>query len=256
MAVIIPAHFLRVSPFRSRASAERYWLTPEHDLLLVLTTGAFCWEAEGQTHRATVGDVVYHPAGQPYLEWTSPDETAAGCKITMDWQGRRQHIAWISHDERGVIRAAAERLLAIWYEMASREQVPDLRDSAHLIFYGIIGELLELNRDDTPTLLRELRDFVMREPARSLNVAALAAHSGYDPAYYSRKFRAATGQSPMQAVRRIRLDLARELLLNTRQPAKTIARVCGFSDGAHLAHLFRREYHTTIRDLRRTIAPA
>jgi AraC-like DNA-binding protein len=248
---VYPANFLRVSPFRSLPGSERYWLTAEHDMLLVVTDGQLSWETGGTVREARAGDVVCHAADRSYLEWTRTDAPAAGCKIQMHWQHGRCPFAPVTHDHTGLIRIAAARLLAIWYEMESRGQTPKLRDSAHLIFHGIVGELIELNREETSSMLRALRDFVVRDPDRRIELADLAAHAGYEPSYYSRKFRAETGQSPMEAVRRCRLELARDLLLGSALSIKTIARQCGFTDGAHLSNHYRRAYHTTPSAARR-----
>ncbi|MGD1277419.1 MAG: XylR family transcriptional regulator [Tepidisphaeraceae bacterium] len=60
-----------------------------------------------------------------------------------------------------------------------------------------------------------------------------------------RRFRQVLGRSPLEEIRRVRLEIARELLATTDLPMPLVARRSGFSDGKQLSTVFRAEVGVT-----------
>jgi LacI family transcriptional regulator len=54
-----------------------------------------------------------------------------------------------------------------------------------------------------------------------------------------RKFRKILGRSPLEEIRRVRIDLAKQLLSNTDLPMPIVARRSGFSEAKQLSQVFR-----------------
>jgi AraC family transcriptional regulator of arabinose operon len=76
-------------------------------------------------------------------------------------------------------------------------------------------------------------------PAEKVTVAALARRAGMSPSHLAHIFRAQTGTTPLAWLEDRRLARARQLLLTTDLAVKSIAALCGFADGEHLARRFR-----------------
>jgi LacI family transcriptional regulator len=66
-----------------------------------------------------------------------------------------------------------------------------------------------------------------------------------------RKFRAVLGRSPLEEIRRARLERVRELLVNTDLPMPTIAVRSGFDSAVRLTTVFREETGLTPTGFRR-----
>lgn len=75
-------------------------------------------------------------------------------------------------------------------------------------------------------------------PCHAIPIGALCRLAGLGRAQLSRRFRAALGQGPSQAVRRLRLERAGALLLRTDLDLAEIATLTGFADAFHLSHAF------------------
>jgi LacI family transcriptional regulator len=60
-----------------------------------------------------------------------------------------------------------------------------------------------------------------------------------------RKFRKVLGRSPLEEIRRVRVDLAKQLLSNTDLPMPMVARRSGFSEAKQLSQVFRALVGTT-----------
>jgi transcriptional regulator GlxA family with amidase domain len=67
---------------------------------------------------------------------------------------------------------------------------------------------------------------------------------------FSRHYAQATGQTPARAIERLRVEAARRLLLESRQPIKRIAQRCGFGSEETLRRSFLRLLCVTPQDYR------
>ncbi len=71
-------------------------------------------------------------------------------------------------------------------------------------------------------------------------VAALARRSGLPKRTFDRRFKAATGYSPLAYVQALRVEEAKHLLETGNQPIEAIAEEVGYADLASFRRLFRR----------------
>lgn len=93
-------------------------------------------------------------------------------------------------------------------------------------------------------------------------VAAMARLCGLGERSFSRRFKAATGLSPLDYVHTLRLEEAKQMLESSDQAVETIARDVGYEDAGFFSRLFQRkvkltptQYRKRFRGLRLTLAP-
>ena len=80
----------------------------------------------------------------------------------------------------------------------------------------------------------------------SCSVEAIAAQLYVTPSQLRRKMNAITGISPKKYIMKVRMEVARDLLLNHPEiKITTIAERCGFSDHSHVIRLYKETYGTT-----------
>ncbi|AQU82875.1 MULTISPECIES: AraC family transcriptional regulator [unclassified Halomonas] len=107
--------------------------------------------------------------------------------------------------------------------------------------------------------LDQIDRFIRRHLADEFRVGDLAKIACLSEAHFSERFRAQTGLSPWQYVRRQRLHAARQLILQSRLPLTDIAIQTGFANQSALSHAIRRSYGLSPRKLRQgstaTITP-
>jgi AraC-like DNA-binding protein len=79
-------------------------------------------------------------------------------------------------------------------------------------------------------------------PPADHSVTSLAREAGMSRSAFAREFKATLGLTPMEFVTRIRLNLARRLLVSTSRPVEAIAAEVGFSSRSHFSRVFRDHY--------------
>jgi AraC family transcriptional regulator len=94
-------------------------------------------------------------------------------------------------------------------------------------------------------------DFIDARLDQSFTVAELASVACMSHAHFARAFKASTGQAPHAFVSKMRLELAKRLLADGRQPMADIAFAAGFSSHANFSRAFRNATGMTPGDYRR-----
>lgn len=82
-------------------------------------------------------------------------------------------------------------------------------------------------------------------------VAAMAAQAGLTERSFHRRFRKATGQSPLEYVQTMRIEEAKQLLETTDMSFDAIAAEVGYSEPSAFRHLFRKLVGVTASAYRR-----
>jgi AraC family transcriptional regulator len=108
-------------------------------------------------------------------------------------------------------------------------------------------------RSDKPLDVRRLsrvQDFIASNIGTDFGIDDLAKVACLSPAHFSRCFKKATGYTPHEFVSRMRLDVAKKMLLNDVQPISEIAFASGFSSQADFSRAFRRATNMTPKQYR------
>lgn len=93
--------------------------------------------------------------------------------------------------------------------------------------------------------------YIEQHYQEKLSVAELAEMSYYSERQFIRLFKAAFGCLPVQYITRLRINNARELLINTQLPVTEITQRCEYSDSSYFSKLFQRECGASPRDFRK-----
>ena len=83
---------------------------------------------------------------------------------------------------------------------------------------------------------------ILDRAAADHSVTTLAKEAGMSRSAFARDFKSTLGVTPMEFVTRIRLNLARRLLVSTVRPVEAIAAEVGFDSRSHFSRVFRDHY--------------
>jgi AraC family transcriptional regulator len=92
----------------------------------------------------------------------------------------------------------------------------------------------------TPRQLRRAMDFMRAHLSGNISLEQLASVCDLSVNYFARAFKKCTGVPPHRWLVEMRLEKAKDLLLNTKTPLAEVAVACGFVDQSHLTKTFVR----------------
>lgn len=84
----------------------------------------------------------------------------------------------------------------------------------------------------------------------NLNIDEIASATGLGQSQFTRKVKAITNYTPVELIRKFRVEEARKILLSTDKTVGEIAFAVGFSSQAYFTRCFREAYGTTPSDFR------
>jgi AraC family transcriptional regulator len=102
-----------------------------------------------------------------------------------------------------------------------------------------------------PWQKRKIERYLQDNLEHNICMEELAKEARLSISHFCRAFKKSFSETPHAYVIRLRLELARKLMLSTNEPLSQIALSCGLADQAHLSKLFRRVFHDTPNAWRR-----
>lgn len=200
--------------------------------------------ASGAVVRAGPGDVVYWPANADRTEENDPERPTECIVIRFRWPEAPAGLARVVRDTGGLIRMLALRLLA-FKETAVTVPIPVWK--AYLP--TIMAEHIRLSLEREDPLVARTADYVERHLAEPFKLGDLSAAVGLNRFYLGRAFKRRTGMTPMEFVRRKRVEHAVGMLASNWSTPRMIAPRVGIADVAQLRALLRRYTGMSVKAL-------
>lgn len=110
---------------------------------------------------------------------------------------------------------------------------------------------LARTRQQEDALIGEIQAWIGENYGVRSPVAAMATRSGLPERSFDRRFRKATGMSPLEYVHTLRLEEAKQQLEATQLPVEAIAGECGYEDAGYFSRMFTKRVGLTPANYRR-----
>jgi AraC-like DNA-binding protein len=101
------------------------------------------------------------------------------------------------------------------------------------------------NRDGHFMRIARVLKEVHADPARPITVQSMSRRAGMSIAAFHHNFKRVAGSSPLQYVKRIRLDRAKRLMMHDGYNASTAARAVGYESASQFSREFKRQFGVT-----------
>lgn len=98
--------------------------------------------------------------------------------------------------------------------------------------------------------IRGIQEWLFRNFTGAIRVETLAEQTGMSPRTFARRFKVATGETPVSYLHRLRINAARHLLENDLKSIQEVCRAVGYDDLAFFRRLFKRYTGTSPREYR------
>lgn len=122
-----------------------------------------------------------------------------------------------------------------------------VREVAYRVLLGEQGGALRAlaSRDDHFARIARVVRYIHAEHASPLSVDDLARKAGMSVAVFHQHFKHVTASSPLQYLKRIRLDRAKRLMAHDGYNASTAARAVGYESASQFSREFKRLFGST-----------
>ena len=134
-------------------------------------------------------------------------------------------------------------LLYLTARVAGTEEARRL-SKMFLLDWHLDGQLpfasLTVGRNHEDPLVAAAQMWAADNYANANPVSAMAAESGLTERSFLRRFKKATGQTPLEYVQTLRIEEAKQMLETTRQSFDEIAAEVGYTEPSAFRHLFRK----------------
>ena len=94
-------------------------------------------------------------------------------------------------------------------------------------------------------IIRECQTWISDKYAEASPISAMTSHSGLPSATFSRRFKLATGQRPIDYVHALRIEKAKQLLEATEKIVDDVGQEVGYEDSASFRRIFKRKVSLT-----------
>lgn len=152
------------------------------------------------------------------------------------FDGRSKFIAKTSDDET----------IKCFDEICSKEEKGSLEITAyvyrfiHLLYENNLSEFTnEAHRSD---VVMEMIEYMEENFQQELSTVTLSEHFGYSAEHFCRKFKEATGLTPMNYLKIYRMEEAYKFLKMGERNISKIAEQCGFVDSNYFTRCFKAHF--------------
>ncbi len=234
--LVLPATFLHLGHITPRPG----WRTDAHlhddyHQLIVVLDGTIETTIEGRRVTGHRGDLLHYARGVRHSEQALGERLLQLCFI--HWQGGDSVARWPVklEDREGRTHTLVQWIREIWPSTSDH----DLR-MINLLLNATLCALQTSARPRKREIVQRTKAYILDHLAEPLSLEVLAKENGLSKFHFSREFKKAAGVSPVEFLRRLRVEEARSLLLTSSWPLKVIAERVGFADEFQLSRVFRR----------------
>lgn len=223
-----------------------------YELVYVLRgEGEICLDGKRFTARA--GDLVCFCPGVPHSLCVArePCMEFYGVHFTLPPGTNRLPLPPVAHIEpAGRLEPLFKSLLEIYKQKSYLYQ---WRQNVLLeqILCEIFSALYAENAPVELVRIKNVLDYIHADASRPFTLEALAARSGVKKTLFLQSFRRVTGTTPKQYILGLRLEYARDLLLETEMPIARVAERCGFSDAFYFSRCFKKHFSASPQQYRK-----
>jgi transcriptional regulator GlxA family with amidase domain len=100
--------------------------------------------------------------------------------------------------------------------------------------------IFDFQRDHLDSTIKKVQCYMEKKFTDAISVEALALNFGISPRHFVRRFKNATGDSPLQYLQRIRIEAAKQKLEKTGQSINEITQDIGYEDPNSFRKLFKK----------------
>jgi AraC-like DNA-binding protein len=225
------------------------WASAEEELphyeLTVIVRGTQCTIREdGEANSGPVEALLFKP-GMRRQERNKGEVDLHRLRIGFHWRTAPNELPETVQDTCGRLHE-----IASWLVAERDAQFPNVSDYRQGLLRALVGEYLRLSVVAASRIEEKTRTYMLRHLGEPITLEDLATNIGMSRYYFCRVYKEVAGHTPMEHLRALRLERAKDLIRSTALPLKAIAPEVGFGSAQHLCRLLHDRFGVGVRELR------
>ncbi|NQT59857.1 MAG: helix-turn-helix transcriptional regulator [Bacteroidetes bacterium] len=206
--------------------------------LIIIYKGEMMVSIQGEEFKAKPGDIVFYPCNLPHQESNNKDTDLE--IIYLDWKGPAISFPTLLYDRKGRVRIMAEWLLSDFKNSLH----PNQDRAENNLMQTLLYELERNISEEEDVFVQEVKSLIHESLSRKISLESLAAVFDMNKYTFLRKYKHLTGITPLEAVKRIRIERARDMIISSDLSLREIAVICGMSNEYNLSRVFQKTLKT------------
>lgn len=225
------------------------WSSPEEELtsyeLTVMVRGTqHTTREDGEASSGPVEALLLRP-GTRRQERNKGEVDLHRLRVTFHWRTAPSELPETVQDTCGRLHE-----IASWLVAERDAQFPNVSEYRHGLLRALVGEYLRLSVVAASRIEEKTRTYMLRHLGEPITLEDLATNIGMSRYYFCRVYKEVAGHTPMEHLRALRLERAKDLIRSTALPLKAIAPEVGFGSAQHLCRLLHDRFGVGVRELR------
>jgi AraC-like DNA-binding protein len=225
------------------------WASADEELshyeLTVIVRGTQCTlRDDGEANSGPVEALLLRP-GVRRQERNKGEVDLHRLRIGFTWRTAPNELPETVQDTCGRLHE-----IASWLVAERDAQFPNVSDYRQSLLRALVGEYLRLSVVAASRIEEKTRTYMLRHLGEPITLEDLATNIGMSRYYFCRVYKEVAGHTPMEHLRALRLERAKDLIRSTALPLKAIAPEVGFGSAQHLCRLLHDRFGVGVRELR------
>jgi AraC-like DNA-binding protein len=215
-----------------------------HELTVIVRGSQATTREDGESSSGPVEALLLR-AGTRREERNAGEVDLHRLRITFHWRNAPAELPEMVQDTCGRLHE-----IASWLVAERDAQFPNVSDYRHGLLRALVGEYLRLSVVAASRIEEKTRTYMLRHLGEPITLEDLASNIGMSRYYFCRVYKEVAGHTPMEHLRALRLERAKDLIRSTALPLKAIAPEVGFGSAQHLCRLLHDRFGVGVRELR------
>jgi AraC-like DNA-binding protein len=215
-----------------------------HELTVIVRGSQVTVREDGESSSGPVEALLLR-AGTRREERNAGEVDLHRLRISFHWRNPPAELPEMVQDTCGRLHE-----IASWLVAERDAQFPNVSDYRHGLLRALVGEYLRLSVVAASRIEEKTRTYMLRHLGEPITLEDLASNIGMSRYYFCRVYKEVAGHTPMEHLRALRLERAKDLIRSTALPLKAIAPEVGFGSAQHLCRLLHDRFGVGVRELR------
>jgi len=206
---------------------------------LCVSEGEGFFTLNGTTVKLKEGAVVFLRKEFP-VDYGRTGNTFKTSWVTFDGEGVDGLLDYFGAGGYAILYQKSPALrIAELYKLGERNLPIELLSSKT---YELAVDFFTLfKKQNEPPILEKAKEFIRQHYSENLSVADISESVNISQSLLFKLFRTEEKATPMEYLRRVRIERAGKLLFESRLKIRAIAAACGFSDTAYFCKVFKEQ---------------